>query len=479
MRVAHRHRRCSCASRRPSLRRSAAGARSIARRRRRLTLDEAIARAIETSHRLGELRAREAASDAVRRAAAGGRPAACCPRRAATRGPTTSTSSRSTRPDRPASRSSTRTSPTTTARGSTCSGRSTPAAAPRRSSAPRDAERQASGKDLDSGARRPAPRNHARVLGARDGPRVRARRRASRSRASTRSCSDVRSALRRRLSPAERRALGRGAASRSSACCCIEAAEPARQRRGRPARGSSARRVDADVRARCGARNAPAGARDGRDSSTLRGPGARRTRRAAGAAVPRRRAPTSGLTRRVPAIARRSPSAAASTTRGRTRDLPARRTRGSTSWDAGVNVELDALWTAAARAAEVAEARSQRRGRARAARRVRHAARARSPAAAARLDVGRGADRGRAARPCAPRTEARRVVQERVRRRRRDEHRRARRAGGSAPGGARSHARAGQRAARRGAPGARAGTVGRTVRACATRPTLKLGRTDR
>ena len=135
-----------------------------------LTLDEAIAQGIANSQRLAELAARAEAADfaiAGRRAAECRRSSRC---RAATRAPTTSRSSRSTFPWTSAAGRLSRHSRQLPRPGSTCSGRSTPAAAATRWSAPR----------APSAARSPATsRRRAPTCGsrspARSGPSVTAR----------------------------------------------------------------------------------------------------------------------------------------------------------------------------------------------------------------------------------------------------------------------------------------------------------------
>ena len=114
----------------------------------RVTLEEALARAAANSHRLAELRAREAAGWRGARPAQG--------RRSADRGGAgripADESRRGVRvsADTARSRCSIPTSRTIGARGSTCSGPSTPAAARRRWSARRRPNSSATGKELES-----------------------------------------------------------------------------------------------------------------------------------------------------------------------------------------------------------------------------------------------------------------------------------------------------------------------------------------
>ena len=99
----------------------------------RLTLDDAIARAVAASHRVEEARARGDAAGAV----TGERHAATLPQLAAQAGYTRTNHVDEfgfLLPNNRAATSSIRTFPTTTARGSICSGRSTPAAGSTRSS---------------------------------------------------------------------------------------------------------------------------------------------------------------------------------------------------------------------------------------------------------------------------------------------------------------------------------------------------------
>ena len=176
-----------------------------------LTLDDAVSRALETSHRLGEARARRGGR------AGGGRRSGARPisRRVAVSGGYTRTNHvdafgvpqptarlRVIYPDIP-DNYFTRVA---------CSGRSTPPGASMRSSARRPPRRAPSARSVDSGPRRSAARGRARVLGARHRDRSRAgaaRRRSTRADAHLR---DVRSRVRRRPGSAQRRLERRGAA---------------------------------------------------------------------------------------------------------------------------------------------------------------------------------------------------------------------------------------------------------------------------
>ena len=126
----------------------------------------------EASHRLAEARARESVAQADRDRARVRRSSDDRRHRAATRAPITSFRS-SCRAGRSVCRAScTPTCRTTTIRASTCSGRSTPAAGPTRSSAPRGPRRTPPARTC-RGPGRSSSRGGARVLGRRDGPRQR------------------------------------------------------------------------------------------------------------------------------------------------------------------------------------------------------------------------------------------------------------------------------------------------------------------
>ncbi len=138
-------------------------------------------------------------------------------RRPATRARITSTRSASAA-EQPAPRHLSRTFRTTTARVSTCSGRSTPAAGSTRSSGPR-ARGDGVGATTIATARGDLTLEITRAYWALvDRRRIAARRRANRSRASTRTSRDVRNQLDGRARAAERRADASRRRSRGSGC---------------------------------------------------------------------------------------------------------------------------------------------------------------------------------------------------------------------------------------------------------------------
>ena len=187
------------------------------RSRRALTLDEALARAAATSHRLAELRARESAAAAVLSSA---RRPTCrrSPLQAGYQRTNHVDEFRVLQPEPIASESSIPTCPTTGARGSTCSGRSTPAAALEALERAADAERQASGKDVDSARsdlRLETTRAFWALVTATEAVRV-VSESVTRIEAQLR---DVRSAVRRRVPAAKRRAHRRDAGVARAARC--------------------------------------------------------------------------------------------------------------------------------------------------------------------------------------------------------------------------------------------------------------------
>ena len=377
----------------PAVRRCA-GADRRRRRPLRLTLDEPCGAVSRRA--IGSPRRSRAATPPAPSSASGTRRAAQVAARPATRAPTTSS--------RSASRCRTTSfsviypghSRQLSARGSTCSGRSTRAAGSKRSSALR-ADRGGRRGRRDRGGRAPISRSRSRARSGRwSRPAKRCAWWRNPSGASTRICTTRGTSSPPAWSPPSDVLHRRGAASRASACWRFRQA-----RRATWPRPSSARLVGR-------------GARHAAMSSRRRRPW-----------MPPRRSTTESLdalvaaARRAAARARRAGRARRCGRRARTRGRGGRhqaddrgrrrrrlraartraffraRERGATSWDASVNVELAALRR---------RTRAQRDRRGRGARRARP--RRGSPSFDASLARGDPAapqrDRRRAARPSTP-----------------------------------------------------------------------------